>query len=83
MALERIGSLPSFPSLYGYISQVIADRLFLAGFAVELTAFHLPVNTKGELGACRTTGRRPGRMSVQNASGYSIYTGSIAFPTEG
>ena len=40
------------------------------------------INTKGEVGACRTTGSRPGRMSVQNASGYSIYTGSIAFPTE-
>jgi len=40
------------------------------------------INTKGELGACRMTGKRPGRISVQNASGYSIYTGTIAFPKE-
>jgi N4-(beta-N-acetylglucosaminyl)-L-asparaginase len=41
----------------------------------------IAINMKGELGACRMTGKRPGRMSVQRASGYSIYTGSVAFPT--
>jgi len=39
------------------------------------------INKRGETGACRTTGQRPGRMSVRNAAGYSIYTGSVAFPT--
>lgn len=41
------------------------------------------INLKGEVGACRTTGTQPGRLSVQTAAGYSVYTGTIAFPTEG
>jgi N4-(beta-N-acetylglucosaminyl)-L-asparaginase len=40
------------------------------------------VNLKGEVGACRTTGTRPGRLSVQTAVGYSVYTGTIAFPKD-
>jgi N4-(beta-N-acetylglucosaminyl)-L-asparaginase len=40
------------------------------------------INNRGEVGACRTTGNRPARMSIQKDSGYSIYTGTIAFPTE-
>ncbi len=40
------------------------------------------INTRGEVGACRTTGNQPARMSVQKDSGYSIYTGTIAFPTK-
>jgi N4-(beta-N-acetylglucosaminyl)-L-asparaginase len=40
------------------------------------------INKKGEVGCSRTSGRRPARMSVINASGYKIHEGSVAFPTE-
>jgi N4-(beta-N-acetylglucosaminyl)-L-asparaginase len=40
------------------------------------------INKQGDLGACRTSGSRAGRMSVWNAAGYSVYTGTVAFPSK-
>ena len=39
------------------------------------------INKKGEVGCCRTRGRRPARMSVIDSDGYRIHEGTIAFPT--
>ncbi len=39
------------------------------------------INKQGELGCARMSGERAARMSVRNTDGYSVYTGTIAFPT--
>lgn len=40
------------------------------------------INKKGEVGCCRTQGRRPARMAVMSESGFRIHEGTVAFPTD-
>jgi N4-(beta-N-acetylglucosaminyl)-L-asparaginase len=41
------------------------------------------INKKGEVGCARMRGKRIGEMSVRRNSGYSVYEGTVAFPTTG